>query len=309
MTVSPFVPYFNTNGTPTHKGIEYFNRLETLVAELEANLSGDIKQAEAVVLSTYGDTVSVSAKAKNLNKFGRNRAVGTSPETVAEFQGSTANEAFLTTNGIDAISSSDAADTQTVRIEGHTIDGSGNLTFAVQTATLTGTTPVALSTPLARATRASIAESGVFGSPPAALAGTVYIYDDTDGQTGGVPDTDAATKILMTPGDTNTEKCATSISSSDYWFISDFSAGVGSAGGSAARVTLTIERRDVANGGPWLPFGREIVLTIAEQNPAPLKFAPFLIVPPNHDVRVVANTNSNTAEVFAELSGYLAAIQ
>lgn len=312
MTISPNVSYFKADGTPTFEGLRYFKGLGDGLRTLQGQESEltDIAQAEAVVLSTYGDTVSVSAKAKNLNKFGRNRAIGASPETVAEFQGAVANETFLTTNAIDAVSSSDAGDTtQTIRVEGHTIDGSGNLTFAVQTVTLNGQTPVALATPLARATRANVASTGTFGASPAALAGTVYIYDNTDGATAGVPNTAAATKLLISAGDTNTEKCATAISSGDYWFINGFSAGIGDAGGSAARVTLSIERRDIANGGPWLPFGREIVLIVGNQNPTPEIFSPFLIVPKNHDVRVIAETNANTAEVYAELSGYLAGIQ
>lgn len=73
----------------------------------ELFLGMDITQAENVVKSTYGDTVSVEQKAKNLNKFGTNSSVGTSPETVAQFQGATANETYVSTNIIDSISSSD----------------------------------------------------------------------------------------------------------------------------------------------------------------------------------------------------------
>lgn len=282
--------------------------LDTRVTTLETGT--DIAQAERVVLGTFGDTVSVSAKAKNLNKFGRNLSVGTTFETVAELQGTTANETFVTTNIIDSLSSDSASDTtQTITLEGHTVDGSGNLTFATQDVTINGQTKVTLATPLARATRAFVKRTGTFGSTPAALVGNVYIYDDTDGISAGVPVTAAATKVLILAGETQSAKAATTISSSDYWFISSFGAGIGNAGGAADRVTVRMETRDVANGGAWRPMGREIVLIIGDENPVPEQFSPYLIVPKNHDWRIRAKTNASTAEVFAEANGYLAAVQ
>lgn len=271
--------------------------------------ANDISQAERVVFSTYGDRVSVANKAKNLNKFGTNSAVGTTFETVAQFQGTTANETFVSTNLIDSIVSSSASDTtQTITIEGHTIDGSGNLTFVVQSVALNGQTAVLLSTPLARATRLSVANSGTFNVTPAALAGTVYIYDNTDGIVAGVPVTPAATKALIVAGETQSQKCSTSVSATDYWFITSLEAGIGAAGGSANRVLVRLELRDIANGGVWRPIGREITLSVS-QNGVQQEERPFLIVPSNHDVRVVAKTDSNTASVFAEIRGYLALTQ
>jgi hypothetical protein len=272
-----------------------------------------VQYAERVVETTFGDRVSAWNKGKRLNKFGRNRVVGTSYETVAEFQGATANETFVPTNLIDSISSSAAGDTGlTYTIEGHTIDGSGSLTFVIQDATTDGTdgrTEVALATPLARATRLYLKASGTFDSPQTAHSGTIYVYDNTDGITNGVPDTDAATKILLLPGEAQSEKGSTSISSNDYWFISHLSAGIGDAGGSAGLVTVRMETLDVANGGVWRPMGREIVLTVGDQNPPPFEFDPYLIVPKNHDWRIRAKTDTNTAEVFAEAGGFLASVR
>jgi len=264
--------------------------------------------AERLVAVTYGDRVSVYEKGKSLNKFGTNTTVGTTYETVAQFQSTEANETFVTTNIIDSIVSSSASDTtQTITIEGHTIDGSGNLTFLVQDAILNGQTEVALTTPLSLSNLLAVKRTGTFGSTPAALVGTVSVYDNTAGITSGVPNTAAATKIILRPGFTQSNKCQTAISSSDYWFITDFTAGVGNSGGSANRVTFKLEKRDIANGGPWLPIGREIVVVVG-QNGATFDFDPLAIIPKNHDIRVSAKTNSNTAEVFAEISGYLAKI-
>ena len=266
-----------------------------------------ISHAINVISSQYGDTVSVFEKAKDLRKFGRNATVGTSFETIANLQGATANETFVSTNIIDSIVSSNAGDTQIITIEGHTIDGSGNLTFVTQNATLTGQTEVTLTTPLARANRAFVADSGVFDSPQAALAGTVYVYDNTGGITSGVPNTAAATKVMIDAGETQSQKCSTSISSTDYWLLDSFSAAVGVAGGSANRVELRLEIRDVFNGGVWRPAGRFFELNVAD-GPESDRFDPMVIIPKNHDVRIVAKTDSSTAEVTAEMAGYLAII-
>ena len=279
------------------------------LALIEEIMAGtEIAQAERVVLSTYGDTVSVEAKAKNLNKFGTNITVGTTYETVAQFQGTTANETFVTTNLIDSVVSSSVSDTtQTVTIEGHTIDVDGNLTFVVQDTVLNGQTEVTLTTPLARATRMVVKDTGTFGTSPAALVGTVYVYDNTDGIAAGVPVTAAATKVLLDINTTQSNKCAAATSSTDYWFITEYEAGLGNAAGAANRVTFKLERRNISGGGPWVPVGREITVNVG-QNGVRFDFIPLAIIPPNNDVRVVARTDASTAEVFAEIQGYLALI-
>lgn len=282
--------------------------LTARVAALEE--SALIGIAENEVLTTYGDTVSVSAKGKSLNKFGDNHTVGSAYETIMELQGTESNETYVSTNAIDYVVSSSGSDTQTITLEGHTIDASGNLTFTTQDVTLTGQTPAALTTPLARANRAFIKNSGTFNSPQAAFVGDMYVYDSSaaGGTTAGVPNTASATKLIIEATEVQTEKAATSISQSDYWFISYFSAAIGDAGASANFVTVTIEKRDVKNGGTWRPFGREIVL-IPNATGKLFTFAPYLIVPPNHDVRARAKTDTNTAEVHAEFGGFLAAVQ
>lgn len=65
---------------------------------------------------------------------------------------------------------------------------------------------------------------------------------------------------------------------------------------------------DIANGGPWRPLGRDLTLDI-DQNGVQQDERPFLIVPKNHDVRVRAKVNANTASIFAEVRGYLAQVR
>lgn len=272
----------------------------------------DIQHVERVVETTYGQSVSVWAKGKSLNKFGRNRTVGNAFETVGEFQGTTANETFVSTNIIDSISSSDETNDTgiTFTIEGHTIDGSGNLTFVAQNATLDGTdarTKVMLTTPLARATRIYVAASGTFDSPQSAPTGNIYVYDDTDGITAGVPNTAAATKVMLVAGETQSEMASTSVSAADYWFIAGFTCAFGDTATQVDFATVRMEIRDVANGGVWRPLGRDYTLW-PDETGIHTEFHPHLIVPPNHDWRTIAKTDTNTAEVYAEARGYLAKV-
>ena len=281
--------------------------LNDMLTELYAEM--DITHAQNVVFSTYGDTVSVESKKKSLNKFGRteNADSGTAT-TVAVFQGTVVNETYVSTNIIDSVVSSSTSDTtQVITVEGHTIDGSGNLTFSVQNATLTGQTEVTLTTPLARVSRAFVANSGTFNSPYAALVGNVSIYDNTGGIASGVPSTAAATKAIIEAGKTQTEKAATSVSSVDYWFLTGIEASVEEQGPAAA-VDIYVEIRDVANGGQWRPIGVELSLDTNSQPTGEHKFKPFRIVPKNHDVRVVAISGTANTYVSADLEGYLAVV-
>jgi hypothetical protein len=245
-------------------------------------------------------------KPKRLTKFGRNLAVSTTPATIGEFQGATLNETFVTTNIIDSISSSSASDTtQTVVIEGHAIDVSGNLTFVLQEAILAGQTKVTLTTPLARATRAYVKPTGTFGSTPAALVGTVFIYDDTGGVGSGTPTVPAATKLLITAGNTQTQKCATAISKNDYWIITDFSTVVSDVSKATGFTTVRMEIRDIVNGGAWRALGRNFIV-FPQTAGVERKFNPPLIVPKNHDWRAIAFTDAATTAIDADAGGYLA---
>ena len=273
--------------------------------------SPEVAQAIRVIQSTYGDTVSIEAKKKNLNKFGVNALVGTSYETIAQFQSTESNETFVTTNLIDSISSSSASDTtQTIVVEGHTVDLSGNLTFVSQEAVLVGQTKVVLGTPLARANRAYVKSTGTALTYPAALVGTVYIYDDTAGVASGVPSAASATKLLIAAGETSSQKCATSISSADYFLITSIAVGVTAVtggGGTAERIEARMEIRDVANGGPWKTLGTDLGHTVSS-NPVLIRPRPYLIVPKNHDIRMRARSDSSTVAAYGEFAGMLASV-
>ena len=279
------------------------NAINDIIGRIEVD---PITRTETTVSRTYGDTVSVSANGKQLDKFGRNRAVGTAWETVAELQGTTAEETFVTTNIIDSIVSSSASDTsQTITIEGCTVSAGGALTLVTQDAALNGQTEVTLTTPLARVNKAYIKASGTFGSPPAALVGTVYVYDNTDGITSGVPDTATATKALILPGETQANKCAAAIPSNEYWFITSFAAAIGDATGPTNFANVKMEIRDVENGGAWLQLGKTYTLW-PDIIGVDREFCIPYIVPKNHDFRVSAQSDGGTCEIYAEAKGLLA---
>ncbi len=135
------------------------------------------------IKSSYGLNVSASLKRKSLLKFGINELVGTDEATVMTLPAGSLHETYASTNAITHLSSSSGSDTGTVNVEGHTVNGSGEFTFLVQSATLTGQTKKALSTPLARITR-------VYNTGSANWVGSVYGFED-DNLTDGVPDTAA----------------------------------------------------------------------------------------------------------------------
>jgi len=253
---------------------------------LDMDNEAKIKQAINEVFSTYGDVVSVSNKKKSLLKFGTRTTVGTSWETLMTAQGSEIQETILSANGITTVVSS-ASDTQNLIFEYHTISG-GALTFGVQSVTLTGTTPVSLPIPCARANR-----SYNNGTNP--LVGNIYFYE-------GGTRTDVNTHLVIPAGEQQTQKAATSISDADYWFISEASLNVLSKVTKYAEARLEV--RDVGKNY-WRPLTQTFSAT-DQTGTIEIPFEPYRIVPSNADVRLAVKTNSGSVDVSGGFSGYLA---
>lgn len=224
--------------------------------------------------------------------------------TVAQY-GSVAtvnvNETYSTTNDIDAIVSSSGSDTEVLKVEGHTIDGLGNLTFVVQEVTLTGQTPVALGTALARCTRMYV-KDGSFGASSNNLVGDIYAYaSDGVTVTAGVPQTSTAVKARIVAGVNQTEKSATSISSKDFWFIEKSNAGVTRSGGAAVNADSDIEIRRL--GGVFRPVGLELQLRTAAKQVETIET--HIIVPYNSDVRQIITTDTDNTAASGYMEGPL----
>lgn len=229
----------------------------------------------------FGHVVDIVQKSKTLRKFGRNSSLGTSIETIEDQGG---NETYLTANSIDVVVSDSASDTGTVKIEGHTIDGSGNLTFAVQTATLNGTTNVTLATPLARATR-------LINTSAADLVGVVKVVQAS------------APSVIYVQAEApvnGSEKAATSISQTDYWFLDQLYGSV--EGNGSATVDFSLEIRE--QGGVF----REQISFGATESGRLITLTQPIIVRPNSDVRMRGIASTNNIQAVAYMSGYLATI-
>lgn len=256
-----------------------------------------VARAEAEILRTYRNKVSVRKKAKSLIKFGKHTlATGGTEETVSAGLG---NEAYIFDNLIDTVSSSDAGDTISIGIEGHTITGGESnpvYTFVTQTATLNGQNKVTLDTPLARCSR-------IFNANGTELAGTVYAYQDT-AITSGVPNDLTLCHCIIPIGFNQSFKAATTISDQDYLIITSTEFSVSRGGASDAAVDFLVEVRRPAG-----VFRATLEGTVTKQaGTIAIPIDPCLIIPRNSDIRIQANSSANSTPVRAVFSGYLASI-
>lgn len=255
-----------------------------------------LRLAMLQVEDTYGDRVSVEGKLKTLLKFGKNNSVGTGFETVWTIGD---DETYATTNAIDSISSSNSGDSQAIKVEGHTVTGTGTsaqYTFVVQEATLNGQSKVTLSTPLARCSR-------MYNNSATAIAGTVNVYEDS-AITNGVPNDMSKVHAQILGGDSENQsfKAATTFSDRDYFFLTSLYGSVGKK--TSAHVDLVLER--MAPGKTWLPI---IQFEVAEEGGvAKIDFDPVLIIPKNYDVRIRAAASTTNVEVDAGFHGYIAKV-
>jgi hypothetical protein len=257
---------------------------------------GRLVQGEREVYSTYGQRVSIDAKAKSLLKFGKSGNLSTTAglQTVWSVDG---NETYISTNLIDSVVSSSASDTQEVTIEGHTIEGSGvdaKFTFVVQAVTLNGQTPVALTTPLARVSR-------VNNNSSTEIVGVVSVYEDS-AVTGGVPNDVTKVHIDIPLGFQQSFKAATTFSNTDYFFLTGCYGAVSQKQTAAA--DFYIELREVGKS-----FRQIACLTASSTGGAfNIEFDPAIIIPRNADVRIRCTTGTNNAVVFTNFRGYLAKV-
>lgn len=242
------------------------------------------------IRQTYGDVTEVGRK--SLFKFGEHDSLGTS-RTVINYLG--IEPVRPATNSITHFSSTDAADTQVLRVEGMTISGS-DLTFAVQNITLNGQTKTALTTPLARVTR--IANTTVGQS---STAGDVYIYEDGT-VTGGIPTDLTTVGNVMPAEDQSTLFCGTSVASTNYFLATSWKAHV--ARKTAAYVDLRFQIAPV--GGSW----RTVQTSASSRdNSVILTANPMYIIPPNYDIRVVGTSSANNTDCHSSFDGFFADIQ
>ena len=271
------------------------NPINSNTGEFESSQINGVwmQHAIEVIYGTYGDVVSVQDKDKDLLKFGRTEEVQTAKTTIMANKTGIYNETYVSTNVIDTLSSSAVADTEPVTVEGHTVDGSGNFTFIVQSTTLTGRNKVVLTTPLARMTR-------IYNTGASDLVGTVYGYQET-AITNGVPIDGTKVHIVIPINLNQSEKCSTTISNNDYWLITSIRGGV---------IEKTLNYGDFhlevrLKGGVF----RDVQdFTAGSGSDGGYKFEPYLIIPPNADVRLRAVSSANGKEMSGSIQGILATV-
>lgn len=253
-----------------------------------------LQLAEEVVRSTYGDVVSVAKKRKFLRKFGQRDVVTTGGDTI--WTGPDSHETYATGNSITTVTSSDVGDDQVISIEGHTRSSfTGDLTFVVQSATLNGQNKVTLGTPLHRVTR-------LVNNGSTDFAGTVQVFEDTT-LSGGVPTDTSTIKMQTEAGENQSEKASTTLSSQDYWFITQWGgACLGKTG--TPEIDFDLEWRPA--GGVWRKI-TEMGVALSGLTSGVQYLDPPVIIPPNADVRITGTSTTNV-EASAFMAGYLAQI-
>lgn len=255
-----------------------------------------IQHAYNVIKDIYGDKVLV--KPKNLLKFGVNGNIAQSTKTtIMTLAGSEANETYVSDNLITHFASGNSGDTGIeLTIEGHTVENS-ELTFVTQTATLNAsdsTTKTALTTPLARITRA-------YNSGTTSLTGPVYFAEDVT-FTSGVPQTASAVHLIIAAGSNQSEKCATAFSKVDYGIITGI-FGSATRASATANVDFNLEIREF--GKVFRPAAEWTVRT-ASQSSVYIPLEPYVIVPKNADVRIVATSSAASTQASAFFNSVIA---
>ncbi|MDC0529216.1 hypothetical protein OAO19_02995 [Gammaproteobacteria bacterium] len=265
-----------------------------------------VSQAINLVKQNFGVDISVEEKGKSLLKFGRVVMNGNTNLHTIEIQADTSieNETFLTANTIDYIVSSSASDTAANSssdcvVEGQTIDGSGNFTFVSQTVTLTGQTPAALTTPLARCTR-------WYNDDAAEVAGAISIYESSVTTiTAGSPSAGYTGVHLTTrAGGQQSEKCSTTVSNNDYWIVTGVYGDVLSKSSEDIEFNFEVRLKGKV-------FRQQFEFSASNGIGTFRTAPPYVVIPANSDVRIRAKCDGSftgTLDVGAGMFGILATV-
>lgn len=264
------------------------------------NRDYDPRLAQAIdeIYGDYGVRVSVSTKRKSLRKWGYRAVAGTGTEVVSTLVGSETTIPSITTNGVTTVISTSTSDTQNIKFyEGHSVSGT-DLTFRKYSTefALMGRTPVTLPLALRDVTRARL-------SAPA--NGTIAFYEGGD-TTNGDPDDDTEIHLIIPPGDIQSQKGQTSLSSTDYWIVTGVTGSVLSKTAAWAQFRLEVKPFTDAYFYPIMQwFGvKDSSGTVQGIGPSD----PYAIVPANHDVRIVTQANTAGVVVAAGFQGFLAEV-
>lgn len=257
-----------------------------------------VQQAINEVERQDGVSVSVDLEQQSIHRLGRNLNLTADTPNIIWNVG-TADEILPAAgaNPIDRVVSSSASDAETVQLLGHTSDALGNKTFTVTNVTLTGQTPVVLTTPLHRVV-------DVIRNAPPPLVGNVFVYEDS-AITAGVPDdlTKVHAKIDGATGYQRGNKAAITISSDVYFFISSWSFSVNRQ--QTGFCDFTLETKDL--GGVFLE--RSVASSSRDTGTDVIKFRPFLLMKPSADLLVRGTASGTGIRATTEISGVVASVR
>ena len=264
-----------------------------------AEVTGNFLIDDAIrrIEDNYGDLVSVKGKRKALRKFGRNANVGQTRSDVQQFAGSETTLTMLSDNLITKVCTDDPDFTGQMKIEGHTIDSVGLLTFSSQTHTLTGNTPVDLDPPLRDATHIAPASVDNLASGK-----KVYVFENT-ATTNGVPNDTSKVHVILDQSYGRSQKAATSISSTDYWIITAVYGGLLKKTSAYADIEMR------AGKVGWMQETLMEIPVYSVGNPYQnLPLSEAIIIPKNSDWVMTASCSTTGCDVIAGAAGVLAKV-
>lgn len=265
--------------------------------------SGSTSDTEKIVVEghTVGDDVSVSSITQDS---------GTATVTTSSAHGFEVNEWVYIEganesgyNGIVKVDTVPSTTTFTYEVaSGTSSPATGTITvnsqkktFVSQTVTLAGQTKTALTTELARVTRAYVPSQ----NKATDLVGPIYIAEDVT-FTSGVPQTDSAVHLIIRAGKNQSEKAATSLSDSDFWIVTSFRGSILEKG-TTPTADVEFQIREV--GGV---FREREDVSASTGTAGVFPFGPYAIVPANADIRLFATASTNGTDVTGSIQGYLA---
>lgn len=257
-----------------------------------------VKHAIDRIKNEYGDVVSVEKKAKDLIRFGLNTNVGTTRSTLWYTGQDELNETYVAgnSNSIDTLSCSNAGSDQELIVEGHYYDNNIRI-FTKQIVKQNGQSKVQLSRSLNRVTRAYHA-----GRTETNLIGETYIYEDTAISAGKPTDTEKI-HLTLPSGENQSQKASTSLSSSDYWIVTGFSAGYAEKSGSnIADVRLEVRRK----GEVYRPISKGLIIRTGDDSIR--DFIPYIVIPKESDIRLTALASTSGQSINGDIFGFLAKI-
>ena len=272
------------------------------ISSIQGGVKNDPALAFAIdeIRRNYGDQVYAR---KGLHKYGRVVGFGTSETLISAIYAvnggiTFANNSILekTSDIFTSVVSDNSSDTGTLAIEGHTYD-SGALTFVTQSVTLTGQTPVTLTTPLRDVTRLSYTSGSTTPN-----AGNIYAYYGT--ATSGVPDTLANIANVVRPNEGQSLHTATSFSSRDYFVITHVRVGLSKASGASSAATFKLRVKSTT--GSWKTLWT--IDTVREAGPHDEEYRPYYIIEPNSDIAMTAAGSTTNLSATAVIDGYICTI-